>query len=250
MIRRLTLAIALSIGLAPLLFAVTLNAQGSNIQTFLTQIANGWTSDARRALPDLLIDRPNDPEVMFLHATLVDDATKALPMYQRIVDAYPKSEWADDALFRIVAYYCIKRETEKARAAFLILRDSYSQSLLLGAAADLLRMTVGLPPIGEKKSEVAKAEKADTEKRLVPETPSAVRPYSIQVGSYSTPDKAQAMSEEFTKKRMKTRIAEKNINSAKRWVIQVGEYESEDAAKTDVSAVRDICKCRAFVVKR
>ena len=96
-----------------------LSAQTVSVKAYIQQVASGWTSDAKKALPDLLIDAPDDPAVLFLHASLVEDPKKATPLLERIVDAFPKSEWADDALARLVIFSATKNDAEKAKKTFI-----------------------------------------------------------------------------------------------------------------------------------
>ena len=65
--QRLTLFVILAIA------TIGASAQGVGVKNYIQQVAAGWTSDAKKALPDLLIDAPDDPAVMFLHAALIDD---------------------------------------------------------------------------------------------------------------------------------------------------------------------------------
>lgn len=246
--------IALPLALVVVLFPFTANAQAPNIKQYITQIANGWTTEAKRALPDMLVDYPEDPGVMFMHASLVEDPTRSLTMFERVVNAYPKSEWADDALFRIIAYSCVKGNVEKARKALLTMREQYLQSEYLAAANDLVRMTVGLPPAQEKKVAASPAPATTV-------TPAAAaaaaapandpsKPFTIQVGSYTSKEQAQSTLDSFKAKRMKATVVEVARGNWKSFTINVGDYTTIDEAKADVNAVKSICRCKAFVVKR
>lgn len=228
-------------------------AQAPNVRPFIQQIANGWTADAKKALPDLLIDHPNDPGVMFLHASLVEDAARAMPLLERIVEAYPKSEWADDALLRIIVYSSVKNNTDKARKSLAIMRDQHGQSDLLPIAADVVRMTVGLPLAAERTSTVKKSEapaQAPSTPAIEKTPESAATKYSIQTGSYTDKTQAAKLVESFRKKHMKARLTESTFKNKKRYVILVGEYDTEAEAGKDVNAVHTICSCKPFVVKK
>ena len=76
---------------ALLLFAAVLavtasSAQPAAVKQYVQQVAAGWTTDAKKALPDLLIEYPDDPGVLFLHAALVDDNKKSETFGCRIFD--------------------------------------------------------------------------------------------------------------------------------------------------------------------
>jgi hypothetical protein len=59
------------------------------------------------------------------------------------VKEQPDCEWSDDAQWRIVHYYAMKRDTAKAREEMNNYRNAYPKSELLLTAYDLLRATVG-----------------------------------------------------------------------------------------------------------
>lgn len=219
------------------------SAQGPNIRPWLQQIASGWTTEAKKALPDLLIDHPTDPGVMFLHASLVDEPQRAMPMYDRIVEGFPASEWADDALLRITMYAAHRRDTIKARRSLMTFRDQFSKSDLLPVASDVVRIAVGLPAASERP---AAAEKAPA----TPSTLTAVSKYVIQVGSFDARVNAAKATASYTAKRMVARVAEKKVSKVKSvFVIYVGDYTSEADASKDLNAVAAICKCKPIVIK-
>lgn len=219
------------------------SAQGPNIRPWLQQIASGWKTEAKKALPDLLIDHPTDPGVMFLHASLVDEPQRAMPMYDRIVEGFPASEWADDALLRITMYAAHRRDTIKARRSLMTFRDQFSKSDLLPVASDVVRIAVGLPAASERP---AAAEKSPA----TPSTLTAVSKYVIQVGSFDARVNAAKATASYTAKRMVARVAEKKVSKVKSvFVIYVGDYTSEADASKDLNAVAAICKCKPIVIK-
>lgn len=116
-----------------------------NIRQKLKLVALGKADEVKRELPDLLAEYPDDTGVRFLHATLVEDATKALSMYERLVREYPRSDWADDARLRIVQMYAMKRDTNRARNELAIFRKNHPDSEFLVIAYDVVRQSVGLP---------------------------------------------------------------------------------------------------------
>ncbi len=114
------------------------------VRNRLQKIAMGEGDQVRQELPDLLADFPNDPGVTFLHASLVDDASRAVPLFEKIVREYPKSEWADDAQWRLVQIYAVLRDADRARAALHRFQTNYPNSEYLIHASGIVKMTVGL----------------------------------------------------------------------------------------------------------
>jgi len=247
--------------LAVVLVSSAARAQSPDIRPMLKQIANGWTAEAKKALPDLLIDHPSDPAVLFLHASLVEEPGRAVPLFDRIVEAHAKSEWADDALLRIVMWAAQRRDTTRARRSLALFRDAYPNSDLLLVAADVVRLHVGLPLATERKTPVAANSAASTAKDAAPAKISTATPapaddsalpksFGIQVGSYSTKKQADDMAAAFRKRRMKASTNSKIVGKTTNYTIMVGDYATEAAAQPDVATVRSICKCKAFVVAK
>lgn len=238
------------------------SAQKTSVKTYIQQVAKGWTSDAKKALPDLLIDQPDDPAVTFLHATLVEDPERAMPLFERIVQNYPSNEWADDALMRIILHACIKKDAEKAKSNFRKMRDLFSNSELLPVAYDAMRMSVGVPPAtntatantattNTATSNTGTASTA-TANTATANTATANTATGFTLATLTTENKADAdkLVDVFKKKRMRVRLADKTIKGKRNYVVEVGEYTTEVDAAKDLEAVRAICKCKPTVVKR
>jgi len=234
-----------------------LAAQAPNIKPYLVQIANGYSSEAKKALPDLLLDHPDDPAVMFLHASLVEEPKRALPLLERISSAYPKSEWCDDALLRIIYYSIGTKEVERARKTFAQLRDQHSSSELIPLAYDAMRMTIGAPSPADKapvtstaKIEAPKADAVKTDPNAKVEPVKTVKPYVIQARSTSNKELADALLSRLKKKRLRARMHTTTKGDKSTYVILVGEYATSEDAQRDVADVKAACKCSPTVVKQ
>lgn len=158
---------------------VAANAQQPAIRPLLQAAAMGKTEEIRKKLPDLLVEYPDDAGVQYLHAVILEDAVKAAPLFEKIVKNYPTSEWADDAEWRVVQYYAMKKDTARARKELTNFRSSYPQSEFLLAASDAVKFTVGLPKSAQEKAikETAKetaVAKNDAVKNTAKTTPAAI----------------------------------------------------------------------------
>ena len=224
------------------------SAQTVSVKAYIQQVASGWTSDAKKALPDLLIDAPDDPAVLFLHASLVEDPKKAAPLLERIVDAFPKSEWADDALARLVIFSATKNDAEKAKKTFITMREQYSQSELLPILYDVMRTTVGAPPPTDRSSTLAAVAKKT--EPVVESVPKTAKLYTLVTRSTFSKTEADLLVEQFKKKHMRVRVTSETSKPKTRYIVSVGEYNTEADAQKDIDAVRAVCKCKPVVTKR
>lgn len=123
---------------------VTLQASGPDINSYLEMVANGKLTEVKSQLPDLMVEYPDDAGVKLLLAVVIDDAYKSLDIYKKIVATYPESEWADDAYWRIVQFYAVKGETNKAQYELNYFRTKYPQSPFIVPAAEVVRMAEGI----------------------------------------------------------------------------------------------------------
>ena len=63
-------------------------------------------------------------------------------------------------------------------------------------------------------------------------------------------DEADGLVEQFKKKRMRARLTSEQLKNKTRYIVSVGEYETEPEALKDLDAVRAVCKCKPTVTKR
>lgn len=222
-----------------------LRAQQTNVKQYIQQVAAGWTTDAKKALPDLLIDAPDDPAVLFLHASLIDDPKKASPLLERIVDAFPKSEWADDAMARLVIIAATKNDAEKARKTFATMRDQYSQSDLLPVVYEVIRSTVGAPAPAEKTTAVVSAAKTAD-----PQLKNVSKGYTLTVMTTAEKSEAERFAAKLKKKGLKATVAPATLRGQSRYFVRVGEYETESDALKELVLVRSACGCKPVVSKK
>lgn len=137
------------------LFAyVSAQANGPDINAYLEMVANGKITEVKSQLPDLMVEYPDDAGVKLLLAVVIDDAHKSLDIYKKIVTTYPESDWADDAYWRIVQFYALKGETNKAQYELNYFKTRYPNSPYIVPAAEVVRMAEG---IFKKENSILKA---------------------------------------------------------------------------------------------
>lgn len=121
------------------------------ISELLNQVARGQTQSVKAQIPNLVAANPNDPGVKLILAVVIDDAFKAVEIYNEIVIEHPTSSWADDAYWRIVQFYSILGDTTKARIELDNFRQKYPTSEYIIPASDVVRSAVGLAKIDKKR---------------------------------------------------------------------------------------------------
>jgi hypothetical protein len=253
--------------------------QASIVRNRLQSLAMGKLDEVKRDLPDLLAEFPDDPGVQFLHASVLEDMSKSLPMYQRIVKEQPDCEWSDDAQWRIVHYYAMKRDTAKAREEMQNFRSAYPKSELLLTAYDLLRATVGGAgrPSKQTIKQENKTEQKAEEKKIIkkdsvaknskitkidsslitrgnitnPKTNRAETLFTLQVGVFKTKAAAEQEFEDYKAKRMKVNLTDRKMpDGSLRYVVTIGEYTSRKNAEAGVALVKDVCNCTPLIIQK
>lgn len=223
-----------------LFVASLLPAQATDniVRAKLRQVALGNASDVRAELPDLLRTYPNDAGMQFLNATLMTDGVKALPQFVRIVRESPQSIWADDAQWRVVQIYALRKDTSNARSELQNFRRNYPTSEFLLFAAEIVKSTVGLPPtFTTYRNPVVVASTA----RSVPAPSTAAKPLEKPTTTTSEPIKSASVKPEAKTEpappQPLNNVPEANTeNNAKeeRYTLQVGIYSSRESAIADV----------------
>ena len=276
---KMALPMLLSVFLLGLCSSPLALGQASIVRNRLQSLAMGKLDEVKRDLPDLLAEFPDDPGVQFLHASVLEDMSKSLPMYQRIVKEQPDCEWSDDAQWRIVHYYAMKRDTAKAREEMQNFRSAYPKSELLLTAYDLLRATVGGAgrPSKQPVKPENKTEKKPEEKKIVKIDSVAKKPittkidsslitrgnmtnqknnraetlFTLQVGVFKTKAAADQEFEDYKAKRMKVNLTDRKMpDGSLRYVVTIGEYTSRKNAEAGVALVKDVCNCTPLIIQK
>ncbi len=123
---------------------ISAQASSPDINAYLEMVANGKITEVKSQLPDLMVEYPDDAGVKLLLAVVIDDAHKSLDIYKKIVANYPESDWADDAYWRIVQFYALKGETNKAQYELNYFKTKYPKSPYIVPAAEVVRMAEGI----------------------------------------------------------------------------------------------------------
>lgn len=109
-------------------------SQEYNIVPLLKEIEKGNQQEVEKLVVKLLSERPNDPSIIFLDAVLTTDGNSALSKYQNVYGKYPKSKYADAALYRIFSYYYSLGYYKRAEEFLKKLQNEFPQSPYIKAA--------------------------------------------------------------------------------------------------------------------
>jgi tetratricopeptide (TPR) repeat protein len=219
-------------------FAQTQQAGEPDILKRLELIEKGQSDVVRTELPTLMTNFQNHPGVLYLQGVLTTDGNEATKIYQSIVDNFPRSEWADDALFKLYQYY-------------------YSIGLYKTADQKLEQLKRDYPY-----STYATNQKvAEETKTPAPiETPTPVsRPgkgakstivYTVQAGTFSVLQNAEELRSRFEKEGYVSHIFTIVNNGKKFHKVWVGEFSKQDEARRFSAQIKKKFHLDTIVVPR
>jgi tetratricopeptide (TPR) repeat protein len=222
-------------------FCQTQQAGEPDIFKRLELIEKGQADVVRAELPTLMTNFQTHPGVLYLQGVLMTDGNEASKIFQSILDNFPRSEWADDALFKLYQYYYSIGLYKTADQKMEQLKRDYPYSTY---ATD------------QRVSEEPKA----TPPQSPAETPTPVtRPakgtkptviYTVQAGTFSVLQNAEELRARFEKDGYASHIFT-IVNSGKKFhKVWVGEFSKEDEARRFSTQISKKYQLSTIVVPR
>lgn len=153
--------------------------QDVNVKKMIENINNGKIEAVNKELTTLLKKYPTNPGLTYVKAYMTTDGAEAVKLYNEIVQKYPSHEWADDALYRVYQYYTITDNTKLANEKLNLLKTKYPNSSLIEPTAN---------PV------------------------STSRFYYVQLGAFSTQERAQEFIIQTKEQGYTLFIKQKKIN--------------------------------------
>ena len=233
---------SLPILLSLIIFTGKVHSQEVDIVPYLKAIENGNIGQAKEALFDLKEKNPTDPSVMFLDAVLKENGQEAVVIYQDIVDNYPKSKYADAALYRIFSYYYALGLYETAQEKLKQLKTSYPTSPYIQVAEQNLSALEKTEEIKtEPKFEETKSEET---KQKVEEN----YKFTIQAGAFTNLDNAKKLISEFESAGIYSSLGEKVVGGTTFHIVYAGKFEKYEDAENFLQVVNSRYKVNGSIV--
>ena len=226
-------------------FACSMWAQETepDIGKYISMIEGGQADQVRGELPSLLVRYPNSPAVLYLMALTTTEGAEAVRMYQSIVDNFPRSEWADDALFRVYQFYYAIGMYRTAEMKMTQLRKEYPTSTYARESPD--QETKGLP---EEKGELLTGEQAaegDTSR-----TGLAQAKFTLQVGAYTALVNAEKQKLFFEDLGYPVEVINKVKDGRSLYIVLVGTYITHEDARAKAAEFKRSYNIDSIVVLR
>lgn len=210
-----------------------------DIQRRLEMIERGQEEAVKAELPTLITNYQNHPGVLFLQAVLSTDGMEAAKMYQSIVDNFPRSEWADDALYKLYQYYYSIGLYKTADQKLDQLKREYPFSAY---AADEPPVRTRRPP--------AQAQEPPANVRRPGTVEKYATRFTVQVGAFSTLQNAEELKTRFEREGYVSNIFTIVRDGKKLHKVWVGEFPTQEEAKRFSAELKNKFNLESMVVSR
>jgi cell division septation protein DedD len=239
------------LGIALLFSDSTVYSQSSDdeIRSAIEKIDAGDTDPVRAILPDLVAKYQNNPGIMYIQGRLATDGIEAVKFYQGIVDNFPKSEWADDALYHIYQYYYSLGLYRTADLKMQQLKKEYPSSQYLTGKVEVKLPEKEEAPVKLPEKEIAPP---DTQQAAesVPTPVPVSEPYTVQVGAFSTAAKAEKQKSFFEDRGYTVEVTNKIRAGKSFYLVWVGNFKNVQEARATVQEIKKKYKIDSMIVEK
>ncbi len=267
------------------LAAAALPAQTADdgpIRELITRLDRGETEAVRQQLPELVTKYQNHPGILYVQARVATDGIEAAKLYQSVLDNYPSSEWADDALYNLYQYYYAMGLYKTAELKMQQLRKEYPGSEHLDGKTSAHATTPGegrpeppplSPPVagdtakaGPPGKETLPAEPAAKEEPVKEQSgrdevaggridPKGVpaggsMPYTLQTGAFSTSENAQKQKAWFEELGYTAEITNRVRGGRSLYLVWVGSFPTAEEARKVLRDIQSRYNITPIVVER
>ncbi len=203
-----------------ILTASQIVAQEVDIVPYLKMIEQGNIEEAKSKLLELKTDYPKSSNLIFLEGVLTENGQDAIVLYQTIVEKYPKSAYADAAIYRIYSYYFALGLYNTADKNLAKLKKDYPESPYIKmAAANVVKNDVEETTPQTTQTTV---ENNNVDKEFL---------YTVQAGAFTNSDNAKVLQKEIENAGMISFIQDKNVAGTVFKVVFIGKFETRKEAE-------------------
>ncbi len=245
-----------------ILLFVELNVYSQNIDLevnkYIRMIESGEIDKAAEESANLISANPNHPGILYLQGRLSTDGIEALKFYQAIVDNFPKSEWADDALYKIYQYYYAVGLYRTAELKWKHLQKEYPQSPYLKSplSKDIKSISDEIAVTSEqdtiKTQPPIKIIEQSVSIEPTPKQPEATQAsvYTVQVGAFSTLENAKKQEKFFLDLGYEVELTNKIRAGKSLYLVWVGNFRSAEEAKKLKDEIKQKYKIESITVQK
>jgi tetratricopeptide (TPR) repeat protein len=203
-----------------LLTASQIVAQEVDIVPYLKMIEHGNIEEAKTKLLELKTDYPNSANLIFLEGVLTENGQDAIVLYQKLAEKFPKSTYADAAIYRIYSYYFALGLYNTADKNLNKLKKEYPESPYIKMAA-----------VNVVKTDVEETTQQTTQTAVDKKSVDKEFNYTVQAGAFTNVDNATLLKKEIENAGMISFIQDKNVAGTVFKVVFIGKFETRKEAE-------------------
>ena len=219
-----------------------------DIRKYLARVEQGESDAVRDEIPSLLEHYPNNAAVLYLQGCVTSEGAEAVRLFQGVVDNYPRSEWADDALFKVYQFYTAIGLYRTAELKMNQLKKDYPTSEHVAAAGQI--DTGKLPEESGGDAAPISAGVSDPTKDHSRGVPEVQGQFTLQVGAYASEVNAETQKVFFEDLGHPVEVINKLKGSRSLFIVLVGSFKTYEDAKGKAAEIRKNYNIDAFVVSR
>jgi len=269
------LIIVILIGLLPL--------NGQDLTVYFNYIECDELDPVRAVIPQLTQKYPNNPGVQYLAALVEQDADKALLIYKDILSQYPNSDYADDALTKIIEYLYSKGLYSKTINYSKQLIQKYPNSDNIAQCVLMLLCSFNItnkkdsvdyyyeyylkrypqmnlqfanyqvaPSLVTEDEAAARSPRSEkTSPPLVSSPQASPRGlFALQVGAFANPQNALVLKNRLQSVGYDSYIEKIKVSDRELFSVKVGNYPTQDEAKEIGEHLKALHKVNYIIVKK
>jgi hypothetical protein len=223
------------------IFPANVFPQEPDITPYLKKIEAGEKQEVIEKIPGFKKNHPSSSSLIYLEALLTEDGEKAFQAYKSLVDKYPNSKYADDAVYRIYTYFYAIDKTEKADFYLNRLKTEYPESPYLKLSE---KVTFAEKSVTKVVNEEPKPNPKVTEKAVDKDYR-----FTVQAGAFTRKENALKLKADFDKAGYSSQVSDKSVGGSLFHVVYVGKFTTDEDAKSFLSMINSKYKLQGWVVK-
>ena len=247
---RITLFFVVSFLFVSLLTTAHAQAQ-RDVVNYIALLDKGNATQVRQAMPQLMTQFQNSPELTYLQARLEPDGIAAVKLYRGILENFPKCDYADDALLHVYQYDYMSGLYQSANQDLQRLKTEYPGSTALASVNEIV-VPKEQPSMALAGSPATSAPPASIKQlqHAAPSVSSHKAPFALQVGAFSTTENAEKLKRRFEQLGYPVEISNKVMERKTLYVVWVGAFNTADQAKAEINKIRSREKVTPMVIER
>jgi len=217
------------------------------VRSAIEKVDKGEGEEVKKILTELVSKYQNTSGMIYLQGRLASDGIEAVKFYQGVVDNFPKSEWADDALYRIYQYYYSLGLYRTADLKMQQLKRDYPSSSYVTGNPDVKLPIKEETPVNLPIKEIITI---DTLQSIQSALSSNIGKYTLQAGAFSTLANAEKQKSFFEGLSYSVEITNKIRTGHTMYLVWVGSYKTVEEARAIGKEIKSKYKIETMIIEK